>query len=118
MLEVFHYDCLKRLTRQFRHVEKKDVDNVSKEVVFAIGKWPCIEAMIRERRLRFVGHMVRAGLKHELKVKCGTPWYKMLLHDLKSVDLTWEAAEKAMIKRSTWRRLSTASLDQRRLQLR
>ena len=116
LLEVFHFECLKKLTRHFRHVGKKDVDMVSRDKVFAIGEWPCIEAMIRERRLRFVGHLVRAGLKHELQVKCGTPWYKMLANDLKSINLTWEKAKIAMLKRSLWKRLSIARLDQRSLQ--
>ena len=116
MLEVFHFSCLKKLTRQFRHVGKGDVDIVSKKVVFAIGDWPCIEAMIRDKRLRFVGHMVRAGLKHELKIKSGTPWYKMLLQDIKSVGLSWNEAEAAMLERNSWKKICVARLEQHVLQ--
>ena len=91
-------------------VVRLEVDKVSKAEVFALGDWSDIETMIRDKRLRFVGHLVRAGLKDELDVGSTTSWYKIFQQDLKSLGLTWKKAADLMLERKKWRRTCIAGL--------
>ena len=86
------------------------MDKVSKAEVFALGDWSNIETMIRDKRLRFVGHLVRADLKDDLDVESRTPWHKIFQQDLKRLGLTWQKVAALMLERTKWKRILTEGL--------
>ena len=81
-----------------------------------IGK---MELIIKERRLRWLGHVLRMEydripkqavywqLDQQAKRKPGRPrknWIDVIRHDLKTIGMAWEDAEQSATNRDDWRR--------------
>jgi len=76
-----------------------------------------LELIIKERRLRWLGHvlrmddsrMPRQAIQWELrgyKRKLGRPrknWMDIVRRDLKDMDITWDEAEELATDRAEWR---------------
>jgi len=97
-------------------------DKVHNEAVRQQTKLEELNLVIKERRLRWLGHVLRMEDKldnripkqamywqvdHNAKRKPGRPrknWINTIRQDLKSIGMTWEDAEQSAINREEWRR--------------
>ena len=63
-LESTYFQFLRCLTRHARGVDPTsgEVDKASYADVYAAAQTPCIARLLRERRLRFLGHLARAPI--------------------------------------------------------
>ena len=119
-LEGFHFRCLRRLTRKLRRPELGDmeIDKASKKDVFGASRMPSIEELLREKRLRWLGHLMREDddepakqtLWREKENK--SEWFRLVAADLASRRLSFERAQSLAGDKSLWRRLSSAIYEQ------
>jgi len=93
-------------------------DKVSNESVRAQTQLEKIDLIIKERRLRWLGHVLRMDdnrLPKQVvhwtvsgtKRKPGRPrknWIDTIQQDLKSIGMTWEVAQQLAVNREGWRR--------------
>ena len=115
-LEGFHFRCLRKITRPHRHpgIGDLEIDRATKEEVFKAANLPIIEDMLREKRLRWFGHLVREKdgdpAKETLKQEATnqSKWFKMLKHDLEKIGLSAKQAITQAGKRAHWRMLTKA----------
>lgn len=124
-LEGFHFRCLRRITKQTRcpGTDDSKTDRASKKAVFAEAKMPEVLELIREKRLRWFGHLVRAAgeggdpavetLRREMEHSSG--WWRQLLEDFKAKGITAEEAVEMAEDRAQWRQISSAKQRERRL---
>jgi hypothetical protein len=115
-LEGFHFRCLRRLTRKTRcrGMGEMDIDCASKEEVFSASKVPDIEELLREKRLRWFGHLIREKdgdpAKETLKgeIAKNSKWFQQIKADLSTRKLTVEKAKALALKKAVWRKISFA----------
>ena len=84
---------------------------------------PEVLELIREKRLRWFGHLVRAAgeggdpavetLRREMEHSSG--WWRQLLEDFKAKGITAEEAVEMAEDRAQWRQISSAKQRERRL---
>jgi len=93
-------------------------DKVSNEMVRAQTQLEKIDLIIKERRLRWLGHVMRMDdnrLPRQAvhwdisgsKRKPGRPrknWIDTIQQDLKSIDMTWQVTQQFAVNRESWRR--------------
>jgi len=93
-------------------------DKVSNERVRTQTQLEKIDLFIKERRLRWLGHVLRMddnGLPTQVvhwdiigsKRKPGRPrknWIDTIQQNLKSIGMTWEVAQQLAVNREGWRR--------------
>ena len=105
----FHFRCLRRITSQ-----RLDDGSyrVSREKVFADSETVPIATMLRSRRLRWIGHLLR-GKQDDPAAKClqelvggSGKWWGLAAADLRSIDLDISAASRVAIDRHLWRRMT------------
>ena len=87
------------------------VDRASRKEVLAASKVPIIEELIREKRLRWFGHLIREKEGEEaLKIEKQnhSKWYQQLINDLTTRKLSVAKAEVLALEKITWRSLSSA----------
>jgi hypothetical protein len=113
-LEGFHFRCLRKITRMHRcpGMENLEVDRASKIEVFKIAKLPTIEAMLREKRLRWFGHLTRekdddpAKRTMQKEKENRSKWFRSLEQDLKIKGMSVQAAEINALDKPGWRKFS------------
>ena len=103
-LKSFCFRCLRHLTRPTRCSGQPAnfVDKVSKQTVFDVAKVPTITSLLRERRLRWLGHLLRADprdtahqyLLHE--AESNSSWWKLLKEDFETVHIRSFAEAKRL----------------------
>ena len=118
LLEGFYFRCLRHLTRSTRcpvQTNPVTVDKASKIDVFRVANVPVVEAILRERRLRWLGHLLRSDLQdtaHQCLLRemgSGSPWSKIVLNDLQAVGVgSFSNAERLAANRVNWRAASLA----------
>ena len=115
-LEGFHFRCLRRLTRKLRRPElgNMDIDKASREDVFRASKMATMEELLREKRLRWFGHLIREQDDDPAKQtllrekELNSKWFQLLTADLLSRGTTFDKAFPLAHNRASWRRLSFA----------
>ena len=113
-LEGFLFRSARRITRRTRcpSLGDKDVDKVSKAKVFKLLKLSSAEEMIREKRLKWFGHLVRQeddDLARETLMKLIkkiTKWRDQLVEDFAVRKITEEKALSLAMDRAKWRQIS------------
>jgi uncharacterized C2H2 Zn-finger protein len=115
LLEGFHFRCLRQLTRSVRCSNNGEVDKASKAEVYGVAKVAVIEALLRERRLRWMGHLIRADPRDIARqclmrqVGSGSAWWRLILADLQAVGIkTFDEAQRLAADRSMWRTMCHA----------
>jgi hypothetical protein len=118
LLEGFYFRCLRHLTRSTRcpaQMNPVAVDKASKIEVFRVANVPVVEALLRERRLRWLGHLLRSDPQDTARrcllreVGSGSPWSKIVLNDLQAVGVgSFSTAERLAANRVNWRAASLA----------
>jgi hypothetical protein len=118
LLEGFYFRCLRHLTRSTRcpAVQNHDtVDKANKIDVYRVANVSTVEALLRERRLRWFGHLVRSDAQDTARkclmkeVDSGSAWWKLICGDLRAVGVCFFAdAERLAVDRIRWRTLSHA----------
>jgi hypothetical protein len=115
-LEGFHFRCLRRITRAHRcpGLDKSKIDKATKEEVFKTAKIPGIAEMLREKRLRWFGHLSRVEdgdpAKETLKQekRNNSNWFKMLQRDFDIKGISIQKAEEKAVDKPMWRMLTKA----------
>ena len=94
-----------------------EIDKASKKDVFGASRKPIIEELLREKRLRGLGHHMREDdepakqtLWRERKNK--SKWFRLVTSDLASRKLSFEKAPSLAEDKSLWRKLSSAMYEQ------
>jgi len=118
LLEGFYFRCLRRLSRSTRcsHQLNSDaVDKANKVDVFRVANVPLVESLLRERRLRWLGHVLRSDPQDTTRqclmreIGTGSSWYKLVLGDLRAVGVSsFGMAERLTADRGKWRVISSA----------
>ena len=118
LLEGFYFRCLRHLTRSIRCPAAQNhdmVDKASKVDVFRIANVPTVEALLQERRLRWLGHLIRCDAQDTARkclmkeVDSGSTWWKLILSDLRAVKVrSFAHAERLAADRANWRTLTHA----------
>ena len=123
-LEGFHFRCLRRMTRTERGWTEGDqrVDKASHEV-YRISKVPWIAEMLREKRLRWFGHLAREKegepardmLWAEKEAARPSVWWAQLKEDIAAKKISSvESAFKKARNRERWRAISSCCVATRR----
>jgi hypothetical protein len=115
-LEGFHFRCLRRLTRKRRRpgLGDMEIDRASKEDVFKASRMPTVEELLREKRLRWFGHLMREDDDEPAKQifwrerEHNSKWFRLLAADLTSRGLSFEEAQSMASNKSNWRKVSSA----------
>jgi len=115
LLEGFCFRCLRYLTRSIRHAVQSVPDKASKADVFRVANVPWMSSLLRERRLRWLGHLIRSDpndtARQQLlrEVSSISSWWKSLLSDLRAIKVNgFQHAVQLAADRATWRALSSA----------
>ena len=115
-LEGFHFRCLRRLTRRFRkpNMGDMDIDRASKEDVFKASQVPTMEELLREKRMRWFGHLIRENDDNLAKQvlmrekQLNSKWFQLLKSDLASRRISVHDAELLALDKLKWRRISSS----------
>jgi exonuclease III len=113
-LEGFYFRCLRRLSKSKRRVKGKATDKASKMAVYQATKAPSCLNLLKEKRLRWIGHLLRTKDDDQARrclmrqVGTGSGWWRLILQDLKSIGKTWKMAQKDARNKPKWRTLSWA----------
>ena len=120
-LEGFHFRCVRRMTRKIRNPDMDDEckdDHATHEEVFRAAEIPRIADMLREKRLRWVGHLAREDeddparkiLLKEMEGK--SQWWTQVENDLKTTGgVTVKNVLKKAADKPMWRKISSCSYD-------
>ena len=112
-LEGFYFRCLRRISREFRK-QDDGVDKASRDDVFRACNVPTIEEILTERRLRWIGHLIRTEKIDPAKdmlwkeMDEDTRFTRIVNADLRSRGLSWGEAQRAAENRAHWRRSTSA----------
>ena len=111
-LSSFHHGCLRRICKIFwpQKVSNKDLLNMTEST--------CIIQQIQQRRLRWLGHVLRMQGSNNTKValrwtpqgkrargRPKTTWRRTIEAELKELGMTWGEAEVKAKNRVEWRNL-------------
>ena len=115
-LEGFHFRCLRRLTRKRRRpgLGDMEIDRASREDVFKASRLPIVEELLREKRLRWFGHLMREDDNEPAKQifwrekQHNSKWFQLLSSDLTSRRVSFEKAQSLASNKSIWRKSSSA----------
>ena len=94
VLESFYFRFLRRLTRTARAVEPLMRDHASHDAVYSSARVPCISRLLRERRLRWIGHLIRSPVHDGARVclfeesQSNSRWWRLAKQDIESLILT------------------------------
>jgi hypothetical protein len=114
LLEKFHFRCLKRLTGRARGFSPQQdaVDKASYKDVYRTAQVSCIEAILREKRMRWLGHLIRSP-DEDLSRQClftearsSSRWWKLVQTDLFSARMSFKNAIVRAKRRRDWHKLS------------
>ena len=90
-------------------------DKASKADVFRVANVPWMSSLLRERRLRWLGHLIRSDpndtARQQLlrEVSSNSSWWKSLLSDLRAIQVNgFQHAVQLAADSATWRALSSA----------
>ena len=117
LLEGFYFRCLRQITRSVRCGEHPvtAVDKASKEDVFRAANTAPLAKILRQKRLRWFGHLIRSDPQDTARqclfeeVDSGSSWWRLLLADLREIGITsFHAAEAKARDRSKWSAISSA----------
>jgi hypothetical protein len=118
LLEGFYFRCLRYLTRRIRCPLQSNavvVDKASKTDVFRVANVPTVAALLRERRLRWLGHLLRAGRQDTARqclmqeVGSCSSWWRIVQHDLQAVGIdSIRRDERLAADRVRWRAMTSA----------
>lgn len=117
LLEGFYFRCLRQITRSIRckDLSTTEIDKASHAEVFRVANVPSLATILRQKRLRWLGHLIRSDQGDPARiclfeeVDSGSPWWKLLLSDLREIGLSsFHAAEIAALDRASWRDASCA----------
>ena len=95
-----------------------EIDKASKQDVFRASRMPSIEELLREKRLRWLGHLMRENDNEPAKQalwresKNQSKWFQLVTSDLASRKLSFEKAQSLAQDKSLWRKLSSAMYGQ------
>ena len=90
-----------------------EIDRASKKDVFDAAKVPIIEEMIREKRLRWFGHLIREKAGDPAKEilarekESNSKWFQQITMDLRTRKLTVGKAEILALDKAVWRSTSS-----------
>ena len=123
-LEGFHFRCARRITRRTRCPDMADdhkEDRASHAEVFRVSRLPRIDDMLREKRLRWFGHLARGeegdpaknALEQEM-AQGDSKWWAQMVADFKLTKIGVKNSLKMAANRSKWRNLSACRAAQRR----
>ena len=117
LLDGFYFRCLRQITRcaRCRGLTSTDVDKASNEDVFRAANVPSLSSILRQKRLRWYGHLLRSAPNDPARVclmdevDSGSPWWQLILSDLRSIGINshYLATAKAL-DRSSWSRMTCA----------
>ena len=102
-----YFRSLRRLTRKKRRRDlgNTDIDKATKEEVFKTAKTPTMEELLRGKRLRWFGHLMREkendpALETLMREKArNSKWYQKLNNDFKTRKINVKQAKaKALNK--------------------
>lgn len=123
-LEGFHFRCVRRMTRKVRNPDMDDeckADRATHDEVFRAAGLPRIADMLREKRLRWVGHLAREeeddpARKMLLKEMEGkTQWWTQVDVDLKTTrGITVKNVLLKAEDKLKWRKISSSRHDAQR----
>ena len=117
LMEGFYFRCLRRITRSVRQPDHAptEVDKASTEAVFRVANVPPLARILRQKRLRWLGHLIRSDPDDTARiclmdeVNNGSPWWRLILTDLREVGLnSFHAAMMKAMDRPFWRTISSA----------
>ena len=112
-LEGFYFRCLRRISREFRK-QGDGVDKASRDDVFRACNVPNIEQILKERRLRWIGHLIRTEKIDPAKdslweeMENDSRYSRIANSDLRSIGLSWRDARRAAADRERWRTTTSA----------
>ena len=123
-LEGFHFRCVRRMTRKVRNPDMDDeckADRATHDEVFRAAGLPRIADILREKRLRWVGHLAREeeddpARKMLLKEMEGkTQWWTQVDVDLKTTrGITVKNVLLKAEDKLKWRKISSSRHDAQR----
>ena len=93
-----------------------DIDKTTKEEVFKTAKTPTIEELLREKRLRWFGHLMREKENNPARETLmrekarNSKWYQQLTNYFKTRKINVKHAEAKSRNKIEWRRISSARL--------
>ena len=75
-----------------------EVDRASREDVFEASRMPTIEELLREKRLRWFGHLMREDDDEpkqmlSIEIEHNSKWFQLLTADLASRNVTLKKAQ-------------------------
>jgi hypothetical protein len=117
LLEGFYFRCLRQITRSVRckDLPETEIDKASTEDVFRVANVPPLARILRQKRLRWLGHLIRSDQVDPARiclfeeVNSGSPWWKLILSDLREIGIaSFRTAEVAALDRASWRNASCA----------
>ena len=91
-----------------RHGDRQSI----KENVFKASRMPIVEELLREKRLRWFGHLMREDDDEPAKQilwrekKHNSKWFQLLASDLTARKVSFEKAQSLASNKSIWRKLS------------
>ena len=113
MLDGFYFRGVRRITRKMRGVDDEVQDRAARETVFEAAEVVPVERIIRERRLRWTGHVFRMEEEEGVR-KClleeerrRSKWWRQVEEDMRiaGIDrLRWKAIAA---DRAEWRHLTS-----------
>ncbi len=113
MLDGFYFRGVRRITRKMRGVDDEVQDRAARETVFEAAEVVPVERIIRERRLRWTGHVFRMEEEEGVR-KClleeerrRSKWWRQVEEDMRiaGIDrLRWTAIAA---DRADWRHLTS-----------
>ena len=93
-----------------------DIDKATKEEMFKTAKILTIEELLREKRLRWFGHVMREkendpSRETLMREKArNSKWYQQLTNDFKTRKINVKQAEAKALNKIEWRRISSSRL--------
>ena len=96
-----------------------EIDRASKKDVFGASGMPTIEELLREKRLRWLGHLMREDDDEPAKQilwrerENNSKWFQLLASDLASGRVSFKKAQSLASNKSFWRKLSSAMCERR-----
>lgn len=91
-----------------------DIDRASKEDVFKASQVPTMEELLREKRMRWFGHLIRENDDNLAKQvlmrekQLNSKWFQLLKSDLASRRISVHDAELLALDKLKWRRISSS----------
>jgi hypothetical protein len=113
-LNGFYFRALKKVTRRDRMGDSDEADCPSWKTLLSVTGLTPLENVLRERRMRWYGHLMRADesdgsrlcMVEEMKRK--SAWAKQVLNDMDVLKLSASRADSLTLDRVAWRRTTSS----------